>query len=83
MVPSKMCKNVFAIFGGNGLKCNSVSKLLNVFLGPLLIVIILPTNTYSALSYVNMEFLAVSHQGENVLKMKDHTFRKTLSSTVI
>ena len=35
MVPDKKGKNAFAVFGGNFIKCNGLSKLLSVVLGPL------------------------------------------------
>jgi hypothetical protein len=37
MVPAKNETNLFAIFGGNILKCNGLNKLLGVFLGPLVL----------------------------------------------
>jgi hypothetical protein len=35
MVPDQHSSNSFAVFGGNVSKCNEFSKLLSVFLGPL------------------------------------------------
>ena len=39
MVPEQKFNNSFAVFGGNVIKCNGLSKLLSVFLGPLVMVI--------------------------------------------
>jgi hypothetical protein len=39
MVPAKISTSLFAIFGGNVLKCNGLSKLLSVLLGSLVMVI--------------------------------------------
>jgi hypothetical protein len=39
MVLVQISTNSFVIFGGNVLKCNGLSKLLSVFLGPLVMFI--------------------------------------------
>ena len=39
MVPDQKFNNSFAVFGGNFIQCNGLSKLVSVFLGPLVWII--------------------------------------------
>ena len=66
MFPVKKFRNLFAIFGCNVLKGNGLSKLLSVFLGPLMLIINGPKNTVQVFIMPDSETIPNVKEGKIV-----------------